>query len=145
LERETRDLLQVGAVIGQEVSLDLWKRVTAADDQQLINALEQGQLAQLIEDGSTPDSWRFHHALIREALYEGLVSLRRRPLHQRVAEQLEQLPLPDPDMVAYHYQQANDQRAADWLITAGWRAELRFALQAARERYDAAQELLALD
>jgi hypothetical protein len=145
LQRETRDLLQVGAVIGQTVPLELWKRVSAADDQDLIVALEQGRSAQLIEDGSTADSWRFHHALIREALYEDLVSLRRRPLHQRVAEQLQRLPAPDPDVVAYHYQQANDQRAADWLITAGWRAELRFALQSARERYDVAQEMLLLD
>ncbi len=145
LQRETRDLLQVGAVIGQTVPLELWKRVTAADDQDLILALEQGRSAQLIEDGSTADSWRFHHALIREALYEDLVTLRRRPLHQRVAEQLEHLPAPDPDIVAYHYQQANDQRAADWLITAGCRAELGFALQAARERYDVAQEMLSLD
>src|SRR6185312_1150502 len=98
--------------------LDLWARVTDADDQQLITALEHGRSAGLIEDASGGDAWRFHHALIREALYEDLVSLRRRALHRAVAEQLEHIPSPDPDVVAYHYQRANDPRVADWLIAA---------------------------
>ena len=32
--------------------------------------------------------WCFRHALIRETLYEGIVSLRRRSIHRQIAEAL---------------------------------------------------------
>ena len=129
LDADTRALLQVGAVIGQEVPLDLWQQVTGAGDDALIAALEQGREAHLVEEGPGGDAWRFHHALIREALYADLVSLRRRALHRQVGEQLLRTASPDPDIVAHHFQQASDPRALEWLRKAGraGRARLRLA------------------
>ena len=40
------------------------------------------------------------------------------PDHRQVAEALIALPAPDPDAVAYHLQQAGDERAAAWLVRA---------------------------
>ena len=98
LEPDTRALLQVGSVIGQEVPLDLWQQTTGADDAALIATLEQGREAQLIDDGLGGDAWHFHHALIREALYADLVSLRRRALHRQVGEQLLRSASPIPTL-----------------------------------------------
>jgi hypothetical protein len=137
LEPNIRALLQVGAVIGQEVPLELWQQVTGADDDALIAALEQGREARLVEEQPGGDSWRFHHALIREALYADLISLRRRGLHRQVAEQLALHGSPDPDMVAHHFHQANDPRAVEWLHNAGQRAERAYAWLTAVERYEA--------
>jgi tetratricopeptide (TPR) repeat protein len=137
LNADTRALLQVGAVIGQQVPLDLWQQTTGADDAALIAALEQGRAAQLVDEGPGGDAWHFHHALIREALYTDLISLRRRGLHRQVAEQLERTAFPDPDIVAHHFQQASDPRAVEWLRNAGRRAELAYAWRTAIERYEA--------
>ena len=71
-------------------------------------------------------------------LYEDIPALRRRPIHRRVGEALAALPDPDPDAVAYHLQQAVDDRAAAWLVRAAERAEDAFALVAAAQRYEAA-------
>ena len=80
----------------------------------------------------------FAHALIREALYEGIVSMRRRAWHRRVAEVLAASSHPDPDVIAHHFQQANDDRAIDWLIRAGERAASLYASKTAVERLEAA-------
>jgi hypothetical protein len=137
LNADIRALLQVGAVIGQEVPLDLWQQATGAGDDALIAALEQGREAQLVDDGPGGDAWHFHHALIREALYADLISLRRRALHRQVGEQLMRTASPDPDMVAHHFQQASDPRAVEWLRNAGRRAERAYAWLTAIERYEA--------
>ena len=63
-------------------------------------------------------------------------------IHRQVAEALIALPAPDPDAVAYHLQQAGDERAAAWLVRAGERAEDAYALVTAAERYEAAMKLL---
>jgi hypothetical protein len=137
LAPETYTLLQVGAVIGQDVPIDLWQKVTGAGDETLITALEQGREARVLEEADGT-KWRFRHALIREALYEELVSLRRRSLHRQIAAELTEMRQPDPDAVAYHYQAANDARAAEWLIRAGERAGRNFAWNTGAERLTAA-------
>ncbi|HUZ84265.1 MAG TPA: AAA family ATPase, partial [Gaiellales bacterium] len=123
LADETRGLLQIAAVVGQEVPLELWQRVSGADDAALIAALEEGRRARLLAERADGEGWRFVHALLREALYEDLVSLRRRSLHRQVGEALAETRSPDPDAVAHHFEEAGDARATEWLLKAGERAE----------------------
>ena len=73
--------------------------------------------ARLVEP--TAEGLRFAHALIREALYEGTLPLRRRGWHRKVGETLAGTRGADPDAVAYHLRQAGDARAAEWLVRAG--------------------------
>ena len=138
LPDDTRSLLQVAAIIGQDVPVELWQRVSGATDERLVTAIERGRAAQLLAEGGGGYSYRFRHALLREALYEDLVSLRRRNLHRRVAEALAETRNPDPDAVAYHFQQANDTRAAAWLIKAGERARRAYDWRTGVARFDAA-------
>ena len=49
---------------------------------------------------------------------------------------------PDPDAVAYHFQQAGDPRAWEWLVRAGDRAQRAYAWLTAAERLRAAAALL---
>ncbi len=143
LSERTRELLQVGAVLGRSVPVDLWQQVTGADDPTLIFALEQGQTAHLLNESANGDIWQFNHSLIRETLYEDLVSMQRRSWHRVVAEALELTPNPDPDQTAYHYQQARDTRAIAWLIRAAERAEHAYDWHTAVDRFEAALPLLA--
>ena len=139
---ESRRLLAVAAVIGQDVPLAVWAAAGEADEDGLLDLTEHAEEANLL--AGTPDGTgvRFAHALIREALYEGIPSVRRRRLHRRAGEALAETRNPDPDAVAMHFQQAADGRAVTWLVKAGERAQLSFARLTAAERYEAALTLL---
>jgi DNA-binding CsgD family transcriptional regulator len=142
LDEETRRLLAAAAVIGQEVPLDLWAAVAEVEDEDLLVAVEQGAEARLLVEVANDDRIQFVHALLREALYEGIAGVRRRRIHRRVAETLAAVRGPDPDAVALHYQRARDARAVGWLIRAGERAQAAYARQTAVERFEAALALL---
>jgi DNA-binding CsgD family transcriptional regulator len=139
---EVRELLVAAAVIGQTVSLALWGMVAGTNEDTLVAATAQATEVCLLTEAADGSSVRFAHALVREALYAGTLGLRRRTLHRRAAEALADGPTPDPDAVAYHFRQAGDARAADWLIAAGERAHRAHAWLMAAERYEAALALL---
>jgi DNA-binding CsgD family transcriptional regulator len=142
LGEDARGRLAVAAVIGQAVPLGLWAAASGAPEDDLIAVAERAIAAGLLAE--TPDGAgvRFAHALIREALYEGLGGLRRPGWHRRAAEALAGGPDPDPDAVAYHFQRARDPRAAAWLMRAGERAVRAYAWLTAAERFEAALALL---
>ncbi len=142
LGEAARDLLAVAAVIGQEVPLTLWAAVAETDEDGLLDTIVRAVDARLLAE--TPDGAgvRFAHALIREALYEGTLALRRRRLHRRAGEVLAALSTPDPDAVANQYRRAGDDRAAAWLIKAGEWAQRAYAWVTAAARYEAALALL---
>ncbi|MGA7670801.1 MAG: AAA family ATPase [Nitrolancea sp.] len=144
-DEESQRLLGIASVIGQTVQLNVWARAGGVEESELLDVAERAEEAQLIAEASTGGSVQFRHALIREALYEGIPALRRRRLHRQVGEAVTEISNPDPDIVAYHFQQAGDRRAAEWLIKAGLRAEAAFVLRTAAERFDAAHALLEDD
>ncbi len=142
LGAEAYGLLAVAAVIGQTVSLPLWAAASGADEGALAGALERALGASVLEEAPDGRGVRFAHALIREALYEGLSLPGRGRLHARIADTLLATPAPDPDAVAYHLRRAGDPRAAAWLVLAGERARRAYAWLTAAERYAAALALL---
>jgi DNA-binding CsgD family transcriptional regulator len=142
LDAGARHLLDVAALIGQEIELDVWMTVTAADDDALAAAIEQATNMGLLHPVAGGTRLRFTHALVRETLYHQQLLLRRRPWHRRIAEALMALPQPEPDSIAYHLEQAHDERLIDWLVRAGDRAQQRHAWLMAAARFDHAQTLL---
>jgi DNA-binding CsgD family transcriptional regulator/tetratricopeptide (TPR) repeat protein len=143
LGEETRTPLAIAAVIGQEVPLDLWANVGEMTEETLLTIIEGAVEAHLLEAERDGTRVRFVHALTREALYEGVLPPRRRLWHRRTAEALLAQPDADPDAVAYHFEQAGDPRAAEWLIRAGERAQRAYAWLTAGERFATAADLLA--
>jgi len=140
---EGQRLLAIAAVIGHEVPLDLWSSIAECDEGVLLALAERGLDARLLSEGAGGDRVRFAHALIREALYERLSALRRRHIHRRVGEVLAAGRNPDPDAVAFHFQQAEDDRALPWLLKAGYRAQAAYAWVTATARFEAALERMA--
>jgi DNA-binding CsgD family transcriptional regulator len=141
LNEEGQRMLRAAAVVGQEVPFSLWASVVDYEEEGLVSVVEEATTARLIEPTEDGAGFRFVHALIREALYEGINPLRRRLVHRWIGEMLAALPFPDPDAVAYHFRRAGDARAVGWLVEAGQRAERTSALLTAAERYEAALEL----
>jgi DNA-binding CsgD family transcriptional regulator/tetratricopeptide (TPR) repeat protein len=145
LGEETRGLLAVAAVIGQEVPFGLWHSVSGTSEDRLAEAVGRALEAHLIEEVSGSERLRFVHALVRETLYRELALPFRQRWHRRVGEALEQTARPDPEEVANHFRQGGDPRAEGWLILAGLRAEETYAWMTAVERFVAALEFLHED
>ncbi len=145
LGEETRGLLAVAAVIGQEVPFGLWHSVSGTSDERLAEAVGRALEARLIEEVSGGERLRFVHALVREMLYREPALPFRQRWHRRVGEALERTARPDPEEVAHHFRQAGDPRAGGWLIQAGLRAEAAYAWMTAVERFVAALEFLEED
>ncbi len=143
LGEEAQRLLAVAAVIGQEVPLALWAAVAETDEESVLSIVEPAIEAHVLEGAPDGARVRFAHALIREALYEGILPMRRRTWHRQAGEALIAQPHPDPDAVAHHFQQARDERAAEWLVRVGVRARQAYAYVTAATRFEAALALLA--
>ncbi len=134
----TRERLEIAAVTGQEVPIATWAAVAGFREEDAPAIVEPVVDAHLLEATSDGEQIRFAHALIREALYDGISPLRRRVLHRQVADTLITHPASDPDPIAYHLHQARDDRARDWLVRAGDRAQRAYAWSTAVERFETA-------
>lgn len=143
LGEDTRQPLEIAAIIGQDVSLELWATLTGLDLDALLSIVERAVEVHLMEAEREGTRVRFVHALTREALYEGILPPRRRLWHGRVGEALATDTEADPEAVAVHFQQAGDPRAWKWLVQAGNRAQAAYAWLTAAERLRAAAALIA--
>jgi predicted ATPase len=149
LPAEEKELLQTLAVIGKEFSFSLLERVVDQPEEQLHGLLAHLQTGEFIyEQPAFPEpEYVFKHALTQEVAYNSLLLERRRVLHERTAQALEDLfPARLEDHyseLAYHYSRSgNTQRAVEYLRLAGQQAGERSAYAEATEHFTAALELL---
>ncbi|MFL5781921.1 MAG: AAA family ATPase [Thermoleophilaceae bacterium] len=93
LERIDPDVAHVllpATILGPSFDADVLARVTATDEEALLDSLDHARQAGLIgEDGREPGRFFFTHAVIQAALRDTIGPSRRRLLHRRTAEQLE--------------------------------------------------------
>jgi DNA-binding CsgD family transcriptional regulator/tetratricopeptide (TPR) repeat protein len=144
LSNETRTLLNIAAVIGQEVPVDLWQRVSNAGNEVLADAIDESISNYLLRESGDGHSVRFIHGLIQETLYHGQIALRRRGLRRQIAECLASQPNPSLDAVAHHFDRAGDERAVSWLIEAARSAQGIYASRDAVRSIDRAAQLADL-
>jgi class 3 adenylate cyclase/tetratricopeptide (TPR) repeat protein len=141
-----KEVAQVGAAIGREFSSRLLAPVLDTN----MPALDAA-LTQLVDSGLLVsrggDMYAFKHALTRDAAYASLLKSRRQICHQRIANALEEFDdgfvrATEPELLAYHYQEAGDFSAAltHWLA-AGDVAERRGASEEAAAHYRSALRL----
>ncbi|MGY1695448.1 BTAD domain-containing putative transcriptional regulator [Geodermatophilus sp. SYSU D00814] len=107
LPDQSRTVLLVAAVIGQEFDLDVLRAVTGLDDDDALDAVELSVLSGLVtEDSARVGRFRFAHAMIREAVYGEISRARQARLHARVAPALSAGRRQDADhvlQVAHHW------------------------------------------
>jgi class 3 adenylate cyclase/predicted ATPase len=147
----TREVAQIGAVIGRGFSYPLIRAVAEMEDTALQAALERLAEADiLLVQGPPPESeYRFKHALIQDAAYENLLKSRRQVLHRRVAEVLRdrftETAAVEPELLAYHFTQAGlIEAGVEWWGKAGQRSLERSALGEAAEQLTRALDQIAL-
>jgi tetratricopeptide (TPR) repeat protein len=129
-----RELAQIGATIGREFTYELLRMVAGVSELELQVALDTLMGADLLYLCRTePEkSYIFKHALVQEAAYNTLLKSRRRELHQRIAQILQErfpeIATSAPELFARHYTGAGlIGQAVRYWRRAGTRATQRSA------------------
>jgi class 3 adenylate cyclase/tetratricopeptide (TPR) repeat protein len=127
-----RALLRWASVLGVSFSGSLILEVLEGDETVVAASEAWGRLGEFVEmDPEVPGGFRFRHALIRDAAYEGLSFKRRRDLHGRVAAVIERREgdraEESAELLSLHF-----HRAESWPET--WRYSVA-AARRAEEKY----------
>jgi predicted ATPase len=112
------EIAEIAAVIGREFSYELIEAVAQKGAEELEAALASLNEAGLVWCRGKPPqaTYLFKHALVRDAAYERMLRSRRRSLHARIAQTLEQR-FPEmveqkPELLALQWTEAGSVRQA---------------------------------
>jgi class 3 adenylate cyclase/tetratricopeptide (TPR) repeat protein len=136
-----RALLRWASVLGVTFDGSVIEDVLQGDPAAAGDSDAWERLSEFVErDPYVPGGFRFRHALIRDAAYQGLAVRRRRELHQSVGETLERRAGSDVDeaaeLLSLHFSLAGDAaRTWRYSLAAGTRAKAKFANVEAAEFY----------
>jgi predicted ATPase len=122
LEAKDRALLQAASVIGRRFAPDL---LTAAVGESDVDArLAAMQALDLVGLAGSSTDYLFKHALVRDALYQSLLTEPRKALHGKIAVEIERRSgnrlVEVAEVLAHHYDQTeNVEKAFTYLALAG--------------------------
>ena len=140
LDTETRELIRTAAVIGRSFDVPLLERLLPRAP--LLRTLSALDGLHLLEGsrGLPAPEYRFRHGLVEEVAYATMPEPRRRELHRRVGEALEELHRDSPaevyGVLARHFAGAADpSRAVEYLLKAGDAARAMYADSEAAQLY----------
>ena len=122
LTGKDRALLQAASVIGRQFDPQLLGTTVA--EQHVDDRLVALQALDLVYRDDKSHDYVFKHALVRDALYQGLLSEARSVLHLKIAEEIERRSgnrlTEVAEVLAHHYRQTN--RADKAFTTSPWPA-----------------------
>jgi class 3 adenylate cyclase/tetratricopeptide (TPR) repeat protein len=130
----SKEIGQLGAVIGREFSYDIIKHAAELLEPELRQGLDRLAETGLLFCRGVPPSahYFFKHSLLQDAAYGMLIRERRRLLHGRVAQAIEEhapeIVEREPEVLAHHLSEAGRPMAAtSYWLAAGRRAAQRSA------------------
>jgi len=133
------------AVIGSIISVDLLRQtVQDLGESDFLDAVDELLFRQILFETPDPAQLQFSHDLLRELSYEQLTAHRRRALHRRVGEMLEQAGLgrASTEQLAGHFYEARvSDRAFRYLLDASEAALASYAIEEAQRHLSRAGEL----
>lgn len=142
-----QELLRLAAVLGQQFTFDNLLTVTGQSEEQLLENLDILLEREFIHEGESSTILAFNHGEIQEVVYDDLNPLRKRVLHRRVANALEDahsdsLESASKDL-AHHYAEAGDNKKGfEYSLIAAKQARNLHAYQIALNWYERALVLL---
>jgi len=142
LAPDTAEVLRIAAVLGEEFAAPVLARLVPAPErlEGCLDQLRGAELLRPIED-ARERSFRFKHALVRDAAYEGLLLRRRRELHGEAARALEAHVGEGGldafcEQLAHHYAESDQtERAVHYLDRSGNKAVASGAMIQGLEHY----------
>jgi class 3 adenylate cyclase/tetratricopeptide (TPR) repeat protein len=140
-------LLETAAVIGKDVPFTLLRAITDGSEEDLRLGLSHLEMAEFLYETGPGLEYTFKHPLTHEVAYRSLLHERRRALHARIVETIEQLyPLrltEQFERLAHHASRGELwEKALQYLRRAGAKALARSAYREAAESFK--QALVAL-
>jgi class 3 adenylate cyclase/pimeloyl-ACP methyl ester carboxylesterase len=148
LPEASKTALQVASVIGREFSARLVERVAAMGDSAKPALGELRAVELIYEKSVSPElAYMFKHALTHDVAYESLLRQRRRVLHRRAGEVIEELyadRLPELyETLAWHYVQGEMwTKAVSYLLRSADKARGQFAFADGARHCEQAIEIL---
>ena len=145
LSPEDRALLQAAAVIGRRFDPKLL--AVAAEETDIDDRLAAMQALDLVRTDGRSTDYVFKHALVRDALYQSLLTERRHGLHAKIAEEIERRSgnrlTEVTEILAHHYSQTDHtDKAFSYLSMAGSKSLGVYSLDEASIHFTAALALL---
>ncbi|MDH3944921.1 MAG: protein kinase, partial [Anaerolineae bacterium] len=141
LDAQTIDILRLAATLGREFEFNTLTKTGETTEDQVINALEIAEEAQLLSEvsGKAGGVFSFAHALIPAALISGLSGLRRRRLHRQALAAEQELHPEDFASLSHHASEAGDvENTLQYAEKAGTTAAALYAWEEAHAQYQRA-------
>jgi class 3 adenylate cyclase/tetratricopeptide (TPR) repeat protein len=156
LPEGAKEVLQTGSVIEREFTYELIKQITGLPEQELLSHLSALKDCELLyERGIYPQStYIFKHALTQEVVYDSILAKKKRQLHHRIGDAIEELYKGTIDeyysLLAEHYIEGeNYEKGAAYSKLAGKKAEktasLNDAIKYAKKRVASIEKLPQTD
>lgn len=147
LRRDERLTLQAASVVGRQFAFKVLEVISQMDTglRECILGLQRADLVR--ERARIPElEYAFKNVLVQQVTYATLLLAQRKELHRRTGETLERLYAGRLDdiypMLAHHFREAEDARAAEYAVLAGDAAMKLYANAEAIAHYTLALELI---
>lgn len=138
-------VLRLAALVGRTVDLDVLVRAAEVDEEVVLDGLDAGRLAGLVEVDDTTVT--FTHVLVRDTLVGDLPRVRKVRWHRRIARALIEADPAAVAAIAHHHGAALDAdnagEALRYALAAADLADARFAYDVAAEDLRAADRAAA--
>ena len=149
LTPRAHELASLAAVVGRSFCFFVLQNASGVSETDLVSGLDELIHRRILLDRD-PDAYDFSHDRIRDVAYAEISNVRRRILHDRVAQSMLKVFEDDLDSVsgqiAEHFVRADrKQEAIQYLIHAGDRSATQYANKEANGYFDRALELLQDD
>jgi predicted ATPase/tRNA A-37 threonylcarbamoyl transferase component Bud32 len=149
LDEACRRSLSLAAVVGREFDFQVLREITGLEEDQLVNHLDECLRNGLIQERRVPrrEIYAFTDNQVRDVLYEGVSTVRRRRYHLQIGQVLEKLHVENlgeyADELAYHFREGGDDaKALEYFLKAGDRAMKVYANEEASSYFESALNLL---
>ena len=147
LSDDLKRTVQIASVIGRDFAFRLLKSIMALGDELRVHLTNLVGLEILYEKALYPEiEYIFKHALTQEVAYDSLLKQRRREIHGRSAQAIEELYADrleeHYELLAHHYERSgNAEKAVHYLILSGEKSNRHGAVQAGSEFLNKALEI----
>ena len=142
LSESAQKATSVASAIGRNFDFELLQELLQADEDELLDDLDELLRAKIIEE-LDEENYRFSHLILCEVLHERMMSRRRRNYHQKIADILAQRKNIPPEILADHFAETkNPEKAVPYALAAAAAAEKIFANDITEKYYRLALEVL---
>jgi tetratricopeptide (TPR) repeat protein len=149
LEKDLKETMQLASVIGREFAFSILRTVSSMQEKLEAYLSDLQALEFIYQKTAFPElEYIFKHALTQEVAYMSLLLKKRRQLHERIAESIEEL-YPNRleefyESLAHHYSRSNNLvKAYQYLKLSGNKASRNYSLREAWRSYKEALDVLS--